>query len=159
MATAFEMLGVSPMGFNDVPALDPRKAEVAVESGRLVMELLRKDLRPRRIITKRALHNAIAGVMATGGSTNAVLHLLAVAREAGVSLSIDDFDRIGRKTPLLADLKPWGRFTAPEMHEAGGMARRRAAPAGRRPAARERADGDGADAGEEARRAREAPGQ
>ena len=121
MATAFEMLGVSPMGFNGVPALDPRKAEVAVEAGRLVMELLRSDLRPRKIITKRSLHNAIAGVMATGGSTNAVLHLLAVAREAGVSLSIDDFDRIGRKTPLLADLRPWGRYTAPEMHQAGGM--------------------------------------
>jgi dihydroxy-acid dehydratase len=159
MATAFEMLGVSPMGFNDVPALDPRKAEVAVESGKLVMELLRKDVRPRRIITKRALHNAIAGVMATGGSTNAVLHLLAVAREAGVSLSIDDFDRIGRKTPLLADLKPWGRFTAPEMHEAGGMG----------VVARRLLDGGllygdemtvtGRTLAEEARRAREAPGQ
>jgi dihydroxy-acid dehydratase len=122
MATAFEMLGVSPMGASDVPAVDGKKAEVAVEAGRLVMKLLEKDLRPRKIITRRSLHNAIAGVMATGGSTNAVLHLLAVAREAGVSLSIDEFDRIGRKTPLLADLKPWGTFTAPEMYEAGGMA-------------------------------------
>jgi dihydroxy-acid dehydratase len=122
MATTFEMLGVSPMGFSDVPAVDSKKAEIAVEAGRLVMDLLREDLRPRKIITKRALHNAIAGVMATGGSTNAVLHLLAVAREAGVSLSIDEFDRIGRKTPLLADLKPWGTYTAPEMYEAGGMA-------------------------------------
>ncbi|HXK12140.1 MAG TPA: dihydroxy-acid dehydratase [Vicinamibacteria bacterium] len=122
MATAFEMLGVSPMGWNGVPALDPRKKDVAFESGRLVMDLLKSDLRPRRIITKRSLHNAIAGVMATGGSTNAVLHLLAVAREGGVRLSIDDFDRIGRKTPLLADLRPWGKYTAPEMHEAGGMA-------------------------------------
>jgi len=86
------------------------------------MELLRKGVTPRSIITKRALLNAIAGVMATGGSTNAVLHLLAVAREAGVRLSIDEFDRISRRTPLLADMKPWGRFTAPEMHEAGGMA-------------------------------------
>jgi dihydroxy-acid dehydratase len=121
MATAFEMLGVSPMGWSGVPALHGRKAGVAVESGRLVMDLLKNDVRPHQIITKRSLHNAIAGVMATGGSTNAVLHLLAVAREAGVSLSIDDFDRIGRKTPLLADLKPWGAYTAPEMYEAGGM--------------------------------------
>jgi dihydroxy-acid dehydratase len=122
MSTAFEMLGISPMGFNGVPAADPKKAEVAFESGGLVMELLRKGVTPRSIITKRALLNAIAGVMATGGSTNAVLHLLAVAREAGVRLSIDEFDRISRRTPLLADMKPWGRFTAPEMHEAGGMA-------------------------------------
>jgi dihydroxy-acid dehydratase len=122
MATAFEMLGVSPMGFSDVPAVDGKKADVAVEAGRMVMELLRADVRPRAIITKRALYNAIAGVMATGGSTNAVLHLLAVAREAGVKLSIDEFDRVGRKTPLLADLKPWGTYTAPEMYEAGGMA-------------------------------------
>jgi dihydroxy-acid dehydratase len=121
MATAFEMLGISPMGFNGVPALDPRKDEVAFESGRLVMELLRKGVTPRQIITRKALENAIAGVMATGGSTNAVLHLLAVAREAGVRLTIDDFDRVSRKTPLLADLKPWGRFTAPEMYKAGGM--------------------------------------
>jgi dihydroxy-acid dehydratase len=121
MATAFEMLGVSPLGFNGVPAVDPHKEEVAFETGRLAMDLLRKGLRPRQIITRKALHNAIAGVMATGGSTNAVLHLLAVAREAGVKLTIDEFDRISRKTPLLADMKPWGRFTAPEMYEAGGM--------------------------------------
>jgi len=122
MATAFEMLGVSPMGFSDVPAVDGKKADAAFQSGRLVMDLLNHDVRPRKIITRRSLHNSIAGVMATGGSTNAVLHLLAVAREAGVSLSIDEFDRIGRKTPLLADLKPWGTYTAPEMYDAGGMA-------------------------------------
>ena len=122
MATAFEMLGVSPMGFSDVPAVDGKKADTAFQAGRLVMDLLKHDVRPRKIITRRALHNAIAGVMATGGSTNAVLHLLAVAREAGVSLSIDEFDRIGRKTPVLADLKPWGTYTAPEMYDAGGMA-------------------------------------
>src|SRR2546426_9600354 len=121
MATAFEMLGVSPMGFNDVPAMDPRKEEIAFETGKLVMDVLKRGVLPRQIITKGALQNAIAGVMATGGSTNAVLHLLAVAREAGVKLSIDEFDRISRKTPLLADMKPWGRFTAPEMYEAGGM--------------------------------------
>ena len=122
MATACEMLGVSPRGFNDVPAPDGRKEEIAYETGRLVMDVLKKGLRPRQIITKKSLHNAIAGVMATGGSTNAVLHLLAVAKEAGVKLTMEEFDRISRKTPLLADMKPWGNFTAPEMYEAGGMA-------------------------------------
>ncbi len=122
MATAFEMLGVSPMGWNGVPAVDPRKEEVAFQTGRLVMDVLTKGLRPRDIISKKSLLNAIAGVMTTGGSTNAVLHLMAVAREAGLKLTIDEFDRISRKTPLLADLKPWGTYTAPEMYEAGGMA-------------------------------------
>ena len=122
MSTAFMMLGVSPMGFNDVPAPDPHKEEIAFQAGRMVMDLLRKGITPRQIITKNALYNAIAGVMATGGSTNAVLHLLAVAREAGVKLTIDEFDRISRKTPLLADMKPWGAYTAPEMYEAGGIA-------------------------------------
>src|SRR5207244_3007039 len=122
MATAFEMLGVSPMGSNDVPAMDPRKEEIAFETGKLVMDLLNKGVRPRQLITKRALQNAIAGVMATGGSTNAVLHLLAVAKEAGVKLTIDEFDPVSRRTPLLADLKPWGSYTAPEMYAAGGMA-------------------------------------
>jgi dihydroxy-acid dehydratase len=121
MATAFEMTGISPMGFNGVPATHPEKEEVAFRTGELAVELLRKGVTPRAILTRKALHNAIAGVMATGGSTNAVLHLLAVAREAGVKLSIDEFDRISRRTPLLADMKPWGRFTAPEMYEAGGM--------------------------------------
>jgi dihydroxy-acid dehydratase len=122
MATAFEMLGVSPMSYNDVPATDPQKAEVAVATGAMVMNLLNKGIRPRDIMTRNGFLNAIAGVVATGGSTNAVLHLLAVAREAGVRLTIDDFDTMSRKTPLLADLKPWGRYTAPEMYEAGGMA-------------------------------------
>jgi dihydroxy-acid dehydratase len=121
MATAFEMLGVSPMGWNGVPATDAKKPEIAYATGRLVMDILRKGLLPRRIITRKALQNAIAGVMATGGSTNAVLHLLAVAREANVKLGIDEFDRISRRTPLLADMKPWGSYTAPEMYEAGGM--------------------------------------
>jgi dihydroxy-acid dehydratase len=122
MATAFEMLGVSPMGANGVPAVDPHKEEVAYQVGRLVMDVLRAGRRPRDIVTRKSLQNAIAGVMATGGSTNAVLHLLAVAKEAGVRLTIDEFDRISRRTPLLADLKPWGSYTAPEMYEAGGMA-------------------------------------
>jgi dihydroxy-acid dehydratase len=122
MATAYEMLGISPMGWSDVPATDPRKEEVAFESGKLVMDLVRKGLTPRKIVTRKSLENSIAGVMATGGSTNAVLHLLATARDFGLKLSIEDFDRISRKTPVLADLKPWGTYTAPEMYEAGGMA-------------------------------------
>jgi dihydroxy-acid dehydratase len=122
MATAYEMLGVSPMGWNDIPAVDPRKDEVAFEAGKLVMDLVRKGATPRSLVDRKSFENAIAGVMATGGSTNAVLHLLATARDFGVKLSIDDFDRISRRTPVLADLKPWGTYTAPEMYEAGGMA-------------------------------------
>ena len=122
MATAFEMLGVSPMGFNGVPATAKAKLRIAQETGKLVMGVLRSGLLPRQIITRRGLENAIAGVMATGGSTNAVLHLLAVAHEAGVQLTVNDFDRISKKTPVIADLKPWGRYTAVEMFEAGGMA-------------------------------------
>jgi dihydroxy-acid dehydratase len=122
MATAFEMLGVSPMGFNGVPAEHGKKADVAIATGAIVMNLLNRGVRPRDIITRKGILNAIAGVVATGGSTNAVLHLLAVAREANVKLTIDDFDAVSMKTPLLADLKPWGRYTAPEMYEIGGMA-------------------------------------
>jgi dihydroxy-acid dehydratase len=159
MATAFEMLGVSPMGFNGVPAVDAHKEEIAYQAGRLVMDVLRKGLRPRDIITKKALANAIAGVMATGGSTNAVLHLLAVAKEAGVKLTIDEFDQISRKTPLLADLKPWGNYTAPEMYEAGGMAviAMRLLEAGLLNGGEKTVTGR--TIGEEARAAREAPGQ
>jgi dihydroxy-acid dehydratase len=159
MATAFEMLGVSPMGFNGVPAPDVHKEEVAFQTGRMVMELLRKGVRPRQIITKKALHNAIAGVMATGGSTNAVLHLLAVAKEAGVKLTIDEFDAISRRTPLLADMKPWGNYTAPEMHEAGGMGvvAKRLLDAGL--LHDKELTVTGRTIGEEARAAREAPGQ
>jgi dihydroxy-acid dehydratase len=120
MATAFAILGISPLT-NGVPATDPRKNEVAFDTGRMVMELLRKGINARKIITKRALENAIASVAMTGGSTNAVLHLLAVAHEAGVKLGIDDFDRISSRTPLLADLKPAGRFVAIDVYQAGGM--------------------------------------
>jgi len=122
MATAYELLGISRMGWNGVPAADSRKEEVAFECGKLVMELVRKGVTPRSLVTRKSFENAIAGVMATGGSTNAVLHLPATARDFGVKLSIDDFDRISKKTPVLADLKPWGTYTAPEMYEAGGMA-------------------------------------
>lgn len=120
MATATSMLGMSPMGANDVPALDTRKGGEAFRCGQLVLQLLRNDIRPSRIITRRALENAIASVAATGGSTNAVLHLLAIAQEVQVPLTLDDFDTIGSRTPLLADLKPGGRFTAPDMERAGG---------------------------------------
>jgi len=121
MATAYEALGISPAGSSGVPATAPERREVARAAGRLVMDLLRKDVRPRTIITKAALENAIAAVMATGGSTNAVLHLLATAREAGVELALEDFQRISARTPLLADMKPWGRFTAVDLHRAGGI--------------------------------------
>ena len=120
MAIAFEFLGISPMGRNGVPAMDQRKDDVAFECGKLVMDLLKKDIRPKQIITRHSIENAIAAVATTGGSTNAVLHLLAVAREMGVRLSIDDFDKINRKVPLLADLKPGGRFTAADLYAAGG---------------------------------------
>jgi dihydroxy-acid dehydratase len=121
MATAFEVLGISPMGSGMVPAEDGKKGQVAEDCGRLVVELVEKDLRPSAVITRQALENAIAGVAATGGSTNAVLHLMAVANEAGVELSIDDFDEISARTPLIADLKPGGRFVALDMYRAGGM--------------------------------------
>jgi dihydroxy-acid dehydratase len=120
MAIAFEFLGISPMGHNGIPAMDPRKDEVAFQCGHMVVELLRRDLRPRRIITRKALENAIAAVATTGGSTNAVLHLLAIAREGGVSLTIDDFDAINRHVPLLADLKPGGHYMAADLAVAGG---------------------------------------
>ena len=121
MSTAMTMLGISPMGANEIPAMDPRKDEAARECGRLVMRLLERDLRPRRILTRRALENAVTSVAATGGSTNGVLHLLAIAGESGIHLSLDDFDAISARTPVLADLKPGGRFTAPDMERAGGM--------------------------------------
>jgi dihydroxy-acid dehydratase len=120
MAIAFEFLGISPMGRNGVPAMDGRKDDVAFECGKMVMDLVKHDLRPRRIITRKSLENAIAAVATTGGSTNAVLHLLAIARESGIKLSIDDFDKINRKVPLLADLKPGGRFAAADLYAAGG---------------------------------------
>jgi dihydroxy-acid dehydratase len=121
MATAITFLGMSPMGVNEIPAVDPMKAQAAIDCGKTVMYLLSKDIRPRQIITLASLRNAIASVAATGGSTNAVLHLLAIARDAGVGLTIDEFDRISSQSPILADLKPGGRFAAPDMFLAGGM--------------------------------------
>jgi dihydroxy-acid dehydratase len=121
MSTVMEIIGLSPMGFNSVPATDPAKDQVAFDCGKVVMNLLKQDLRPRSILTRDAFENAIASVAATGGSTNAVLHLLAIAREAEVDLQIEDFQRISERTPLLADLKPSGRFVAADMHRAGGV--------------------------------------
>ena len=121
MATAITFLGISPMGANEIPATDPRKEKVAIDCGKTVMKLLADDVRPRQIITHNSLQNAIASVAATGGSTNAVLHLLAIARDGGVHLTIQEFDQISAKTPLIADLKPFGRFAAPDMFNAGGM--------------------------------------
>jgi dihydroxy-acid dehydratase len=121
MSVALTLLGISPMGANEVAAVDPKKRDVARECGELVMELIAKDLRPRALLTQTALHNAIAAVAATAGSTNAVLHLLAIAHEAGVALAIDDFDAIAARTPVLADLKPGGRYTAVDMTRAGGV--------------------------------------
>ena len=121
MSTVMEFLGISPMGSNGIPATVAEKDEAAFNAGKLVMELLRRDLRPSQILTRKAIENAIASVAATGGSTNAVLHLLAIAREAGVELSIDDFDRISDRTPLIADLKPGGRFVASDLYKAGGI--------------------------------------
>ena len=120
MAIALQFLGLSPMGSADPSANDPRKDETCVEAGRLVMDLLERGLKPSDILTKSAFENAIASVAATGGSTNAVLHFLAIAREAGIALDIDDFDRVSERTPIVADLKPGGRFVAVDMDRAGG---------------------------------------
>ena len=121
MSTVMEMIGLSPMGFNSVPAMDPLKDQISFACGKVVLNLLQKEIRPRDILTREAFENAIASVAATGGSTNAVLHLLAIAREAGVALEIDDFQTVSARTPLLADLKPSGRFVAADMHRAGGI--------------------------------------
>src|SRR3954451_21980741 len=121
MATVCETIGLSPFGSASVPANDEAKAAVARKAGAMVVDVLSRGLRPRQIITKESIENAIASVAATGGSTNAVLHLLAIANEAGVTLDIDDFDRVSTRTPLIADLKPGGRFVANDLHRAGGV--------------------------------------
>ena len=121
MSTVMEMIGLSPMGFNSVPAMDAQKDQISFDCGKVVMNVLQKDLKPRDILTREAFENAIASVAATGGSTNAVLHLLAIAREAGVELEIEDFQTVSERTPVLADLKPSGRFVAADMHRAGGI--------------------------------------
>jgi dihydroxy-acid dehydratase len=122
MSTALEFLGISPAGMNGIPALDRTKEEAAYDAGKLAMEVLRADVRPSRIVTRQALDNAAASIAATGGSTNGVLHLLAIAREFGIPYELEDFDAVAARTPVLASLKPGGRFVATDVHEAGGVA-------------------------------------
>ncbi|MBI1926958.1 dihydroxy-acid dehydratase [Candidatus Poribacteria bacterium] len=121
MATAVEILGMAPMGSGSVPAMDAQKDAVAFQVGTLVMDMLEHGRRPSQIITRRSLENAIASIAATGGSTNGVLHLLAIAREANLPLAIDDFQEVSSRTPLFVDLKPGGRFVAPDLYRAGGI--------------------------------------
>src|SRR5579864_972705 len=121
MATVMEIIGLSPMGTASVPQVDPRKGDVAERCGELILNVVKSNLRPRDIVTRKAIENAIASVAATGGSTNAVLHLLAIAREAGIPLNIDDFQTISERTPLLVDLKPAGKFVAVDVDKAGGI--------------------------------------
>jgi dihydroxy-acid dehydratase len=122
MATVLEFLGISPAGLNDVPATDPAKKDAAYEAGRIAMRLVREDIRPSAVMTREAIENAVASVAATGGSTNGVLHLLALSHELGLDLTIDEFDRIAERTPVVADIKPGGRFVATDLHAAGGVA-------------------------------------
>jgi dihydroxy-acid dehydratase len=121
MSMVLEFIGLSPGGLNGIPAEDPAKDEAARQSGELVMDLVRRDVRPASIVTRRALENGIASVAATGGSTNGVLHLLAIAHEFGIELDIDDFGAIADRTPIVADMKPGGRFSASELYDAGGV--------------------------------------
>ncbi len=122
MSTILEFIGLSPAGLNGIPALSKKKNEAAAECGRLVVDLVTRDVRPSQIVTLEAIENAAASVVATGGSTNGLLHLLAIAREFGLEFTIDDFDRIAARTPVLADMKPWGRFHATDVYRAGGVA-------------------------------------
>ena len=122
MATVLDFLGISPAGLNDVPATDPAKKDAAYEAGKVAMRLVREDIRPSQVVTRGALENAVAAVAATGGSTNGVLHLLAIAHELGIDLTIEEFDRIAERTPVVADIKPGGRFVATDLHAAGGVA-------------------------------------
>jgi dihydroxy-acid dehydratase len=159
MAMAIEFLGIAPMGSGSVPATDPAKADVGRDAGRLVMDLVKSNLTPKSIITRESLENAITAVLTSGGSTNAVLHLLAIARESGLPLTMDDFDAMSRRVPTLADLKPAGRFVATDLHRAGGirLVARRLLEAGllhaNQPTVTGRTIGD------EAARAVETPGQ
>ena len=122
MSMVMEFIGLSPAGLNGIPAEDPAKDAAARQCGELVMDLVRRDIRPSSILDRHALENGIAAVAATGGSTNGVLHLLAIAREAGIPLEIDDFGTLADRTPIVADLKPGGRFSASELYDAGGVA-------------------------------------
>jgi len=122
MSTVMEFMGLSPAGLNGIPAEDPDKEAAARRTGELVMDLVRRDVRPSSLVTRASLENGIASIAATGGSTNGVLHMLAIAHEFGIPLDIDDFGRIADRTPLIADMRPGGRYAATEMYEAGGVA-------------------------------------
>jgi len=122
MATVLDFLGISPAGLNDIPATDPAKPDAAYEAGKVAMRLVRDDVRPSHVMSRDALENAAAAVAATGGSTNGVLHLLAIADELGIDFTIDEFDHIAARTPVVADIKPGGRFVAADLHAAGGVA-------------------------------------
>ena len=122
MALVVDFLGIGPAGLNGIPATDPAKRDAAYEAGKIAMRLVHDDVRPTQILTRDALENAVAAVAATGGSTNGVLHLLAIARELGITLTIDEFDEIAARTPIVADIKPGGRFVATDLHAAGGVA-------------------------------------
>jgi dihydroxy-acid dehydratase len=159
MACAFEALGISPAGSAMVPAEDDKKGSVAEQIGELVMRLLAEEITPSRVITRESLENAIACVCASGGSTNGVLHLLAVARQAGIELEIDDFERISRATPLFADLKPGGRFVATDLYRAGGVPLLMKRLADNGLLHRDALTVSGRTIGEEADAASEAPGQ
>jgi dihydroxy-acid dehydratase len=159
MSTILEFLGISPPGLNGIPALSPKKADAAYECGRIAVDLVERDVRPAQIVTREALENAAASVVATGGSTNGLLHLLAIAREFRIPFTIDDFEEIARRTPVLADMKPWGRFHATDVYRAGGigivareLAKRELIHAGRPTV-------DGRTLGEAATAVVEAPGQ
>jgi len=159
MAAVCEFLGISAMGSASVPAEHPHREEVAIQAGKMVVELLKRDLRPSQIITREALENAIASVAATGGSTNAVLHLIAIAHELGLQLELEDFDRISTATPLLADLKPGGRFVATDVYQAGGWQLLAKRLAGAGILHRDALSVTGRTIGEEADAAVETPGQ
>uniref|UniRef100_A0A831THS3 Dihydroxy-acid dehydratase n=1 Tax=Thermorudis peleae TaxID=1382356 RepID=A0A831THS3_9BACT len=120
MSIALEVLGLSPMGYNAIPAVAPEKAEATREAGRRFMEVVRAGRTPKQFLTKSSFHNAIAAVAATGGSTNAVLHLIAIAHEVGIELKLEEFDEISRRTPVIADMKPWGKYVAWSLYKAGG---------------------------------------
>ena len=122
MSTILDFLGLSPFGTNGIPAMHRAKEEAAYELGRLAVHLVRDDVTPRSFVTIESFENAVASVAATGGSTNAVLHLVAIARDFGIDFTIDDFERVSARTPIVADMKPWGRWHANDMYAAGGVA-------------------------------------
>ncbi len=161
MSTVMEFIGLSPMGFNSVPAMDGQKDEIAYKTGQMVMDIFKRGVRPKDILKRGAFENAIAGVAATGGSTNSVLHLLALAREAQVPLQIDDFDRVSARTPIIADLKPAGKYVAVDVHKAGGIPLivKKLLEGGANFIDGNQMTPSGKTIGEEARAAKETPGQ